>query len=146
MTDKGRSGAENALEMEDIYFRLQASWGITKHLGGAGATIELADACKVDSDTNLLYVGSGVGISPCYLVKKYGCRLTGIDISEEMVSRSRERAKKEGITVHLQCPGKSNACLLPSAIHILHGIKCMRHTVRLTRCPEAYTEGSACGR
>jgi arsenite methyltransferase len=82
---------------ESVYFDLQASWGITKHLGGTEATAELADICKVGKDTNVLYVGCGVGTSPCYLVKKYGCRLVGIDISEEMVERARKRAKKEGI-------------------------------------------------
>ena len=97
MKKENRSLQTEASELESVYFKLQAAWGITKHLGGAEATTELADACRVGRETNLLYVGSGVGISPCYLVKKYGCRLTGIDISEEMVARSRERAKKEEI-------------------------------------------------
>lgn len=82
---------------EGVYFDLQASWGITKHLGGMEATAELADTCKVGKDKKVLYIGCGAGVSPYYIVRQYGCSLVGIDISEEMVERSREKAKKEGI-------------------------------------------------
>ncbi len=97
MENKGRSSPQDASEMESTYFELQASWGITKHLGGLEATDELAGLCHIGKDSRILIVGCGVGITPCYLVKRYGCRVAGVDLSEKMVERSAQRAEKEGV-------------------------------------------------
>jgi arsenite methyltransferase len=42
-------------------------------------------------------VGCGAGVTACYLAKRYGCRLVGVDISARIIERSRERAKKERV-------------------------------------------------
>lgn len=42
-------------------------------------------------------VGCGLGVTPRYIARKYGCRVVGIDISEEMIDKAKERARKEGI-------------------------------------------------
>ncbi len=44
-----------------------------------------------------MVVGCGVGVTPCYLAKRYGCRVAGADQTEKMDDRSKERAKREGI-------------------------------------------------
>ncbi|MFC1991334.1 class I SAM-dependent methyltransferase [Chloroflexota bacterium] len=85
------------LEVADIYFELQADWGITKHLGGIKATRELVELCHIDRDKYVLVVGCGVGTTPCYLAKGYACRVVGVDLSERMVDLSNKRAKKEGV-------------------------------------------------
>ena len=85
-------------EPELSYFELQAYWGATKHMGGLKATRELIELCHMDKDTYLLDVGCGVGATPCYLAKRYGCRVVGVDISHRMIERSKERAKREGAT------------------------------------------------
>lgn len=43
-------------------------------------------------------VGCGVGVTPCYIASRHGCRVVGVDINEEMIERSRERAKRENLT------------------------------------------------
>jgi len=37
------------------------------------------------------------GVTPCYLARRYGCRVVGVDINVGMIERSRERAKKEKV-------------------------------------------------
>ncbi len=83
--------------LEHPYFELQASWGMTKHMGGLKATKELIELCHINKGKYVLVVGCGVGITPCYLAKRYGCRVVGVDLSERMIERSNERAKKEGV-------------------------------------------------
>jgi arsenite methyltransferase len=46
----------------------------------------------------VLDVGCGVGVTACYLAKRYGCRVAGVDILPKMVERSRESAKRESLS------------------------------------------------
>ena len=88
--------------LENTYFELQADWGITKHLGGLKATRELIELCHINKGKYVLVVGCGVGITPCYLAKRYGCKVVGVDLSEQMVDRSKERAKREGVEENVE--------------------------------------------
>ncbi len=78
-------------------FDFQAEVGLTKHVGSLKATEELVELCHIDEDTYVLDVGCGVGVTPCYLAKRHGCKVVGVDISERMIERSKERAKREGV-------------------------------------------------
>jgi arsenite methyltransferase len=84
-------------ELESSYFEVQAYWGMTKHMGGLKATEQLVELCHITQGKYILVVGCGVGVTPCYLAKKHGCRVVGIDLSEKMVERSKERAQREGV-------------------------------------------------
>jgi arsenite methyltransferase len=87
-------------EMSDpelSYFGLQAYVGTTKHMGGFETTKALIELCHIGQDTYVLEVGCGVGATACYLAKKYGCRVVGVDLRESMIARSNERARKEGV-------------------------------------------------
>ena len=85
--------------MENIqnFFDFAAYVGLTKHLGGVKATEELARLCHISKGKYILDVGCGAGVTPIYLVNNYGCRVVGVDISEGMIERSNERAKREGV-------------------------------------------------
>jgi arsenite methyltransferase len=85
------------MEKKQTLFDFQAEVGLTKHLGGLGATEELIELCHIGGGKYVLDVGCGVGVTPCYIAKRYGCRVVGVDISEGMIERSKERAKREGI-------------------------------------------------
>ena len=85
------------MEKKQTIFDFQAEVGLTKQLGGLKATEELVGLCHIDEGKYVLDVGCGVGVTPCYLAKKYGCRVVGVDISGRMVERSDERAKREGV-------------------------------------------------
>ncbi len=96
-SEKMKSKLRKYPETERYYFKVQAEIGITKHMGGIKATDELVELCHIDKDKYVLDVGTGVGITPCYLAKKYGCRVVGVDTYERMIERSKERAKREGV-------------------------------------------------
>ncbi|MDI6888137.1 MAG: class I SAM-dependent methyltransferase [Methanocellales archaeon] len=66
-------------------------------MGGLKATRELIELCHINKGKYVLDVGCGVGKTPCYVAKMYGCRVVGVDISERMVDRAKERAKREGV-------------------------------------------------
>lgn len=80
------------------FFDFAAEVGLTKHIGGVEATDSLVGLCHIGKDSYVLDVGCGVGATPCYLAKQYGCRVVGVDLREAMVLRSRERAQREGVT------------------------------------------------
>ncbi|AHM57210.1 hypothetical protein EAL2_c19290 [Peptoclostridium acidaminophilum DSM 3953] len=84
-------------EIKNPYFEIQAEIGLTKHGGGRSATDEIASLCKLDQNSYVLDVGCGVGMSACYLAKKYGCKVIGIDISEKMIKKATDRAKRMGL-------------------------------------------------
>ena len=85
------------MESKQQFFDFAAEVGLTKHLGGLAATDELVALCQIDEGSYVLDVGCGTGATPCYLVKRYGCRVVGVDISDAMVQRSRERAAREKV-------------------------------------------------
>ena len=89
-------------EPEFPYFAFQASWGITKHMGGRDATQELIKACRITKDSYVLDVGSGAGITACILAKEYGCDVAGVDLSEDMIQRARERAARKNFSGKIQ--------------------------------------------
>ena len=79
-------------------FDFAAEVGLTKHMGGLEATEELIDLCQISEGSYILDVGCGAGQTSCFIAKRYGCRVVGVDISERMIERSRERAEREGVT------------------------------------------------
>jgi SAM-dependent methyltransferase len=79
------------------FFDFAAEVGLTKHIGGLEATETLIELCHIGKDSYILDVGCGVGATPCYLAKRVGCRVVGVDISPRMVERSRERARREKV-------------------------------------------------
>ena len=85
------------MESTEQFFDFAAEVGLTKHLGGVASTDELVALCHIDDRSYVLDVGCGVGATACYLVKRYGCRVVGADISEGMVARSTERAARENL-------------------------------------------------
>jgi ubiquinone/menaquinone biosynthesis C-methylase UbiE len=79
------------------FFDFAAEVGITKHIGSLEATEALIELCHIGEGKYVLDVGCGVGVTPCFIARRYGCRVVGVDILEGMVERSRQRAKREGV-------------------------------------------------
>lgn len=55
------------------------------HARGFPATVELADRLPVKADDHILDIGCGVGGPARYFAKRFGCRVTGIDITPAFV-------------------------------------------------------------
>ena len=53
------------------------------HIRGRAATLELARSAGIDSKMHVLDVGSGIGGSSRCLAREFGCRVTGIDLTDE---------------------------------------------------------------
>ena len=84
------------------FFEFAAEVGLTKHLGGVDATKELVKLCRINPGSYILDVGCGVGVTPCFIARKYDCRVVGVDIIEGMITRSQQRAKREGLLDRLE--------------------------------------------
>ena len=56
------------------------------HYDGVGATDKLAEVAGVSADSHVLDVASGMGGPARYLAHNYGCRVTGIDLTESRVA------------------------------------------------------------
>jgi SAM-dependent methyltransferase len=55
------------------------------HIGGRTATDELMAQLRLTSGRCVLDVGSGLGGPARFVVSRYGCRVTGIDLTAEYV-------------------------------------------------------------
>ena len=66
------------------------------HTRGVAATAELAKLVGITRDMSVLDVGSGVGGPARYLATTYGCRVTGVDLSEPFVEAARYLTERTG--------------------------------------------------
>ena len=82
---------------QPTFFDFAAEVGLTKHVGGVEATEALVELCHIGEESTVLDVGCGVGVTPCFIARRVGCSVVGVDISEGMVERSRERAEREQV-------------------------------------------------
>src|SRR5215470_9520644 len=66
------------------------------HTRGLAATIELAKLAGITADSSVLDVGSGIGGPARVLAATYGCRVTGVDLSEAFVDAARYLTERTG--------------------------------------------------
>lgn len=67
------------------------------HTRGLAATTELAKLAGITADMSVLDVGSGVGGPARFLAATYGCRVTGVDLSEPFVDAARYLTERAGL-------------------------------------------------
>lgn len=67
------------------------------NIGGDPSLDRVAELCRINKDSHVLDVGCGTGGNAVHLATKYGCRVTGIDISELMIERAEKRAVDSGL-------------------------------------------------
>jgi sarcosine/dimethylglycine N-methyltransferase len=66
------------------------------HTRGLAATAQLAKLVGITADMSVLDLGSGVGGPARYLAATYGCRVTGVDLSEPFVDAARYLTERTG--------------------------------------------------
>jgi len=96
MGNEREEAQEDPSETESTYIELQATLGVSKHMGGIDATEELIELCHIDEAIYVFDVGCGIGITISHLAQKYSCEVVGLDISEKMINTAKETAKNEG--------------------------------------------------
>ena len=73
------------------------------HIRGRAATLELARAAGLDAAKYVLDVGSGVGGTSRCLAKEFGCRVTGIDLTDEYCRAATMLTAKTGLAHLVDC-------------------------------------------
>lgn len=73
------------------------------HIRGRTATLELARAAKLDSTKYVLDVGSGVGGTSRCLAREFGCRVTGIDLTDEYCRAAAMLTARTGLAHLVDC-------------------------------------------
>ncbi|WP_128894729.1 class I SAM-dependent methyltransferase [Longirhabdus pacifica] len=82
------------------YLEMLAKLGVSNaHPGGFTATIQQFKEWKINKDSKVLEVGCGTGRTSCYIAKTFGCHVTGVDLSDEMIKKAKERAAYEKMGV-----------------------------------------------
>ena len=83
-----KSELEVVFDLEFPLFEMQATFDVSKHMGGITATDELLELCHITENSKILDVGCGVGATSSYIAKKYHVHVTGVDKSERMIHQA----------------------------------------------------------
>jgi SAM-dependent methyltransferase len=67
------------------------------HTGGMEATLALLEQLDISPDTEVLDIGSGIGGTARAVVERYGCRVTGVDLTEAFVDAARALTTMVGL-------------------------------------------------
>jgi ubiquinone/menaquinone biosynthesis C-methylase UbiE len=68
------------------------------HVGGHQATEALLDMCQVGTARRILDIGCGPGNTACLIAERFGSQVWGIDLSEVMVAKAVDRARRRGVS------------------------------------------------
>src|SRR5215469_5505836 len=67
------------------------------HGRGIEATAEIADALSIGKSDHILDVGSGIGGPARYFARRFGCRVTGVDLTAEFCETARVLTRAAGL-------------------------------------------------
>jgi len=75
--------------------------GVARMFEGAAQTAKYDALCRklqLRASDHVLEIGSGWGGFACHAVKRYGCRVTTVTISQAQLKFARERFEREGVS------------------------------------------------
>ena len=83
----------------DIFDFMAKYVGMTVvHPGGFRATNELLNELGIDEHSHVIDIACGKGPSAVYTAKKYGCKVTAIDISPELIEEAKRIARIKDVS------------------------------------------------
>lgn len=109
------------------------------HIRGREATRELASQVQLNSNHKVLDVGSGVGGASRFLALEYGCRVTGLDLSDEYCRVAQSLANRLGLdsqVAYLQ----GNALDMPFEDNSFDIVWTQHATMNIADKPKLYSE------
>lgn len=65
--------------------------------GGKSSTEKLLEMIDIDSQKKVIDIGCGPGDTTIHIAKKYGCRVTGVDLMPEMIRQAEKNAQIKGV-------------------------------------------------
>jgi len=72
------------------------------HGRGLEATMEVANLVRVTASDRILDIGSGIGGPARYFANRFGCLVTGIDLTPELLVRAKENSELAKVEVQWQ--------------------------------------------
>lgn len=109
------------------------------HLGWHAATVELAKDLEFTSGMHVLDVGSGIGGPARYLAEQCGCRVTGIDLTEDFVSVANALTRRCGLSDHVSFQ-QASALALPFAAASFDGAVMIHVGMNIEDKPRLFSE------
>jgi arsenite methyltransferase len=97
--------------------------GDSFHPGGLSLTERLGTFLQLTRDSHVVDAACGPGNSALYLAQRFGCRVTGFDLSERSIERATEEASRRGLAerVRFEC---ADAERLPLADESVDAVIC----------------------
>lgn len=93
---------ENTVEKCDIFDFMAQYVGISVlHPGGFASTKKLIENCKIQESHKVLDIACGKGTTSIMIAKKYGCKVTGIDISPGLIDEAKFLARRSQVNHHI---------------------------------------------
>jgi ubiquinone/menaquinone biosynthesis C-methylase UbiE len=109
------------------------------HGRGVEATQEMADSLAIAATDHILDVGSGIGGPARYLARRFGCRVTGIDLTAEFCEVARHLTRllrmDDNVEFHL-----GNALAMPFADATFAGAYSMNVSMNIADKAGLYRE------
>ena len=109
------------------------------HGRGLEATVEIADALTVRATDHILDVGSGIGGPTRYFANRFGCRVTGIDLTAEFCAVARELTSVTGLDANVRFVD-GDALAMPFADATFDGAYSMNVSMNIADKPRLYRE------
>ena len=109
------------------------------HGRGLEATMELADALEISSGQHILDVGSGVGGPARFFASRFGCRVTGIDLTSEFCDLARDLTSATGLDGKVTIE-QGNALAMPFADASFDGAYSMNVSMNIADKAAFYAE------
>jgi SAM-dependent methyltransferase len=109
------------------------------HGRGLEATVEIADALSIRAADHILDVGSGIGGPARYFADRFGCRVTGIDLTAEFCDVARELTRATGLDAKVAFVD-GDALGMPFADEAFDGAYSMNVSMNIADKPALYRE------
>jgi len=84
------------------------------HGRGLEATVEIADLLPIDASDHVLDIGSGIGGPARYFAHRFGCEVSGLDLTAEFCAVARELTRALGLEGRVKFE-LGNALAMPCA-------------------------------